>query len=272
MKSIAYVRLEFDFPDASITLESRVGERITDVLVTFDRPREPYGNGIAVEVQYRNHGKDVEDVTAHYLKRDYSVVWLDETDFSEEDVDLSGVLTVWPCALPDRTGLKGYSDVVRWLRENRSPSVELEVPLPAEYWMSFDKSDEWVTIGHRYLRQRGRAWIMCSRSPTDQLTLQIGKKERGWEADAHRVTVQLERDDCATLRSFSDTLAEKVFGGERPSEEVRDYPWHDLHDCVAHRHQACYCLALCVVIAGWRCSAGAWEETPVGDRSSRYSS
>lgn len=89
MKSIAFARLEFDFPDATVELESSVDNRIADVLVTFDDPREPYGNGIAVEVQYRNRGKDIESVTDHYLERGYSVAWLDEVDFSENVVRLA---------------------------------------------------------------------------------------------------------------------------------------------------------------------------------------
>ncbi|WP_244510061.1 hypothetical protein [Halogranum gelatinilyticum] len=196
--------------------------------MTFDEPQSPYGRGIAVEAQYRNHGKDIETVTEHYLERGFSVVWLEEDDFTSHDVDLSGILTVWPYALPDRVGTEGYSDVIRWLWQDKSPRVVMEIPIPADYWASFDKSGEWITVAQCRLRRRGRAWATVSRSPTGHLTFQLGKKEFGWNADSHRVTVQVERSDCAELREFVDKLQHQGFGSERPPEKERDQPWHDL--------------------------------------------
>lgn len=228
MKSIAYARLEHDFPDATVALESSVGNRIADVLLTFDDPRPPYAKGIAVEVQYRNHGKDIKAVTEHYLDREYSVAWLEEADFSEYDVDLSEILSVWPYALPRRTGTEGYHPVIRWLWQEKSPSVSIEIPIPGEYWVSFDKSGEWVPVVHRTLRHRGRAWATISRSPTQQLTFQLGKKERGWNPEVERVTVQVEPDDCTELRSFASELRQRAFGDDRPTKAEREQPWHDL--------------------------------------------
>lgn len=228
MKSISYAKLVDEFPNANVQLEKRIDGRIADVLLKFAGPREPYGNGIAVEVQYRNVGKDIEEVTEHYLERGYSVVWLEEEDFDKHDVDLSGILTVWPYAIPDRNGTEGYDEIIRWLFQPKSPSVEIEVPIPAEYWMEFDKSGEWVTVAQRYLRRRGRAWATISRSPTGHLTLQLGKKDRGWNADTHRVTIQLEKSDCNELREFADELAQTGFNNTAPSRSERDEKWYDL--------------------------------------------
>lgn len=228
MKSIAYARLDRDFPDATVELESGFKGHIADVLVTFDEPRAPYGHGIAIEAQYRNKGKDIEGVTEHYLVRGYSVGWLHEDDFTAYNVDLSGILTVWPYAIPIRSGLEGYPDIVRWLWQDKSPVVELEVPIPGEYWIQFDKSNKRVVIAQRYLRRRGRAWITISRSPTGHLTFQLGKKEWGFDADTHRVTVQLTRDDCTELRQFVNALQRKGFDTEHSSKDERDKPWYDL--------------------------------------------
>jgi hypothetical protein len=181
-----------------------------------------------IEAQYRNLGKDIEAVSDHYLQRDYSVGWLDEDDFSQYDVDISGILTVWPYALPDRTGREGYPAITRWLWQEQSPVVSLEIPIPGEYWASFDKSEEWVTVAQRDLRKKGRAWATISRSPTGQLTLQFGKKEWGWNGDTHRVTVQLDESDTKKLRSFTAELERLAFGSERPCEGAREPQWHDL--------------------------------------------
>lgn len=139
MKSIAYARLEEEYPEATVELETGLSGRIPDVLLTFPESRNPYGKGIAVEAQYRNKGKDIDAATEHYFENSYSVAWLEE-DFSNHDVDLSGILTLWPNALPDRHGLEGYSDVIQWLRERKSTSLEVTIPIPVEYWSSFDKT------------------------------------------------------------------------------------------------------------------------------------
>jgi len=57
MKAIAYARLENDYPEATIELESNLEGRIPDVLLEFPEPCSPYGKGIAVEAQYQNKGK-----------------------------------------------------------------------------------------------------------------------------------------------------------------------------------------------------------------------
>ncbi len=228
MKSISYAKLVDEFPDADVQLEKGVGQRIADVLLEFESPREPYGKGIAVEVQYRNAGKDIGEVTEHYLEQGYSIVWLEEDNFDKHDVDISGLLTVWPYAIPNRNETEGYDDVIRWLLQPKSPSIELEIPIPAEYWMEFDKSGEWVTVAQRYLRRRGRAWATISRSPTGHLTLQLGKKDWGWNADTHRITIQLEKSDCNELREFADALARTGFSNTAPSSSERDEKWYDL--------------------------------------------
>jgi len=224
MKSIAYARLANDYPEATIELESNLEGRIPDVLLELPEPCEPYGKGIAVEAQYRNEGKDKAGVIEHYLSRDYSVAWLEEDDFTTHDVDLSGILSVWPYALPDRYRTEGYPDVTRWLWQEKSPTVDIEIPIPADYWMSFDKSGEWVTIAEKDLKRRGSARI--SRSPDGHLTFSLGKATGRGKSDS--LAVQVVPDDVAKLRSFANDLERKAFGEDRPSPEDCDSEWHEL--------------------------------------------
>ncbi|MDB2272156.1 hypothetical protein PM032_14175 [Halorubrum ezzemoulense] len=224
MKAIAYARLENEHPEATIELESNLKGRIPDVLLEFPEPCDPYGKGIAVEAQYRNKGKDKEAVVEHYLDLEYSVAWLEEDDFTTHDVDLSSILSVWPYALPDRYGTEGYPDVTRWLRQEKSPTVEVEVPIPADYWMSFDKSGEWVTIAEKNIKRRGSARI--SRTPDGHLTFSLGKA-KGW-GKSESLSVQVVPNDVVKLRSFADDLDQKAFGEARPSPEECDPEWHEL--------------------------------------------
>ncbi len=223
MKAIAYARLEEDFPDADLELEGHVEGRFADVLLTFPEPRAPYGKGIAVEAQYRNKGKDTEEVTEHYFEHSYSVAWLEEDDFSTHDVDLSGVLTLWPNAIPRRTGTEGYPGVIRWLWQDKNSRVELEISIPAEYWASFDKAGEWVTAAERDLKRMGSARI--SKSPNGTLIFGLSKADWG---DNESMGVRVFPSDANKIRSFADELDRVAFGEERPSYEECDSEWHEL--------------------------------------------
>lgn len=223
MKSIAYSRLGDDYPDASVELERGLNGRIPDVLLTFPEPRAPYGKGIAVEAQYRNKGKDINAVTEHYFENSYSVAWLEEDDFTNHDVDLSGVLPIWPNALPDRDGTEGYAPPVRWLYQDKDPSVEFEIPIPGEYWKSFDKTGEWLTVAEH--RTSGRGNIRIVRSPTGDILLDLGK---GTRKGGENVLIQAFSSDADILRSFADELDRVAFGDERPPPEECDSDWHEL--------------------------------------------
>ncbi|WP_336328737.1 hypothetical protein [Halovenus sp. HT40] len=224
MKAIAYARLKNDYPEATIELESELEGRIPDVLLEFPEPRDPFGKGIAVEAQYRNKGKDKEAVIEHYLDREYSVAWLEEDDFASHDVDLSGIQSVWPYALPSREGREGYPGVTQWLWQEKNPTVEREIPIPADYWMSYDKSGEWVTVAEQSVKKRGSARI--SKTPDGHLTFSLGKAKRLGKGES--LSVQVTPNDVRKLRSFAGELGQKAFGEGRPSPRECDSEWHEL--------------------------------------------
>lgn len=230
MKSIAYARLEEDYPDARIELEGHVNGRFADVLLTFPEPRAPYGKGIAVEAQYKNKGKDVEGVTEHYFENSYSVAWVEEEDFTNHDVDLSGTLTLWPHALPDRTGMDGYPATTRWLWQEKNAPVVREIPIPGEYWASFDESDDWTVIAERDLKGRTYselpADIQLVKSPTGVITMRISKATS--DGGGEGVTLQVFRSDVSKLKEFADGLEENAFGDGRPDPAECESKWHDL--------------------------------------------
>lgn len=75
MKSIAVEKLKDKYPDSTVHVEFVADEvpRRADVFVEFAHPRFPFGQGIAVEVQYRNEQKDLTETTASYLTGDTRV-------------------------------------------------------------------------------------------------------------------------------------------------------------------------------------------------------
>ncbi|UPW01090.1 hypothetical protein M0R88_03065 [Halorussus gelatinilyticus] len=215
--------MEEEFPDANLELEGHVNGRFADVLLTFPEPRSPYGEGLAVEAQYMNKGKDIEGVTEHYFEHSYSVAWLEEDDFTTHDVDLSGILTLWPNALPNRREMAGYSDVIQSLWKETTPSVELEVPIPGEYWESFDQSGEWITIAERDVKVRGSIRIV--KSPTGEITFGASKATH---SGGENLQVQAQPGDTDHLREFAEEVESVAFGDARPAPEECDSEWHDL--------------------------------------------
>lgn len=73
--------------------ESGSGNQVrrADALVEFAERNPFFGNGLVVEVQHRNHEKDIKTTTHDYLSAGYSVAWLSSEDFGEEWLDYSVV-------------------------------------------------------------------------------------------------------------------------------------------------------------------------------------
>jgi hypothetical protein len=96
-KNFAAERLFEIFEDhAEVTVEKRLAAphtdknyRDADAALIFEEYNDQFGLGIAVEVQHKNLDKDIESTTLDYLKQDFSVVWLDKNDFSEDGCKLN---------------------------------------------------------------------------------------------------------------------------------------------------------------------------------------
>jgi len=90
-KNFAAERLSEVFGNiAEVAVEKRLAaphtgktERYADAAVMFDETDEQLGHGLAVEVQHKNDGKDIEATTRDYLKQGVAVAWLDGSDFWE---------------------------------------------------------------------------------------------------------------------------------------------------------------------------------------------
>ncbi len=69
MKTVAAMKLREIFPSASVAHEEPIPkiEHTADVLVTFERPVFPYGNGIAVEFRPTNDDKQVDAISSEVL-------------------------------------------------------------------------------------------------------------------------------------------------------------------------------------------------------------
>lgn len=234
MKSIAYSKLIAEYPDASIGLERPLADRRADILVEFQEPRFPEGRGIGVEVQYMHEDKDVDAVTRVYLAGEFSVLWLDEDDFSGFNVDLSGVLTVWPYGIQHDFS-DGYHGIIHWLRQPKPTDVELEVPLPREFigglndvlrqsweYGKFDHSADfdWNDLGFWWLSASYdpyQKWVKLTETPDGRTMLQLGKQDQGTE----QVTAPVQTDHSRN-RGKVHSLAYEVESAEPSSNQWQD--------------------------------------------------
>jgi ssDNA-binding Zn-finger/Zn-ribbon topoisomerase 1 len=89
LKSIVLSKLKHTFRYTEAGIEKKIGRNIADVYAVFDNQIGRFGEGVVVEVQYRNEGKDVVSVTRNYLEEGFSTCWIEDTEIDGKDVDLS---------------------------------------------------------------------------------------------------------------------------------------------------------------------------------------
>lgn len=116
-KNLAAERLANEFSDnlKECTVEKELAaptsdkqRRVGDAVLTFEERDVELGDGIVVEVQHRNHGKNIQETTRDYIDQDHSVVWTTEDDYdvdrcrlAEVDFRARAKDSVWPEFVPD---------------------------------------------------------------------------------------------------------------------------------------------------------------------------
>lgn len=231
MKAIALHKLQWEFDVAAAGLEETIGAHTADAYVRFTDGHHRYGTGFAVEVQYRNEGKDIEAVTENYLDHQFSVLWLWEEQFEGKDVDLFGgrVETVWPeCVPPAREWHRpkhGYRQIrSRWVEafDEGLPSSGAPATLPPE-WCDEAALDLW----------RGQRWgdlfpdtlFYRADSPHDV----VHRAE--YAAEKHRVFDVIRGLDLGPINSLQVTLPPEVCD-EAALDLWRSQPWEALFPAV----------------------------------------
>jgi ssDNA-binding Zn-finger/Zn-ribbon topoisomerase 1 len=98
LKSIAASKLEHIFEDncwkceLEYTLENTTTDanhRQADAILLFDDTDDQLGQGVAVEVQYKNKDKNKRAVERDYIENNISTVWVTPDDFGDHDVRLN---------------------------------------------------------------------------------------------------------------------------------------------------------------------------------------
>jgi hypothetical protein len=130
--------------------------RVGDAVLVFDEVDEQLGEGIVVEVQHKNHSKDIEATTADYISQNYSVVWTDGSDYSKDHFRLAEIdlrkraqEAAWPGFVPEKdkwwTATYNYQNQQqKWTLRFDSGVFESRVPatLPTD-WVDEESKRIW---------------------------------------------------------------------------------------------------------------------------------
>ncbi|WP_317176024.1 hypothetical protein [Halomontanus rarus] len=90
--------LSYCAPEATLECEwtlTVADSRRADALVAFSEANPFFGEGVIIEVQWKNEGKDVAAATHDYLALGYSVYWADENDFELDRFLIDNMLTAF---------------------------------------------------------------------------------------------------------------------------------------------------------------------------------
>lgn len=238
MKAITHSKLEKKYPEAEIEFEEKVegSGRRADVLVTFDEPRGWLGEGIAVEVQYMNKQKDIEEVEQDYLEEDYSVLWLYEDDFSNRNVRIEegDIVTVYPNVIELVESERYYPDIPELTEHKEYVTLSLDSfgskidELLAESWLNGrvehvkekangnypEKNNKWQNGITRVRTVSGES-LSLEMSPEGDYILKATGEE-----DTIRLSLSIS--DYATLRKNARKLCTTDVA------EIREENWRNL--------------------------------------------
>ena len=103
---------EYDLCEPEVKLDvtntpSSEDTRRADALVAFEGRHSVLGEGLIIEVQYRNRGKNTAEVTADYLELGYSVLWVTPDDFESDRLDVDSVTDRITLFSEDADGFRG---------------------------------------------------------------------------------------------------------------------------------------------------------------------
>ncbi|MWG33776.1 hypothetical protein [Halomarina oriensis] len=226
--------------------------RRADICVTFEEPHPEWGRGLVVEVQYRNHAKDIERVTRDFTAAEFSVLWVGPDDFDGTSlvIDEAQIHTVWPSAVPPVTAWSGTPAFVDDLREPPE-SVEVEVLFPAEVlktihsdwlWDQMETVElpyEWETVTNASIRggtkrwqkdTRIHSWLYLKRESNGDLHLELWRKDTK-EGESECVRSFVTEEDLDRLVAI-DKAAMQYTYEDRVGHDDIVYPdeWTVLED------------------------------------------
>ncbi|MDR5657677.1 hypothetical protein RH831_10865 [Halodesulfurarchaeum sp. HSR-GB] len=220
LKTIAKSTFDRRFPDSVVHLEKGVGDRVADVLVEFDEPRFPYGNGIIIEAQVKHKDKNFSSVFKEYGNEGYSVyvAYLGDVHGSELKIASNRFHTVWPAAVPSKSRWSGLEEPFEeWFSDSDPTSLEIEVPLPGQYYRfrkteevtpRFIEGTEWNHVEAVPFQTKGEehAWWDVWHHPNNVVRLELWQESEEANGDGRFHTIAVLKEDIERLQSLLEQV------------------------------------------------------------------
>lgn len=259
MKSIAYSKLEKEYPNSEITTETVRQNtdgtyREADILVHFPSSRHPFGKGIAVEVQYKNKSKDIDATEEDYFDLGYSVLWLYERHYSNgKNVELGHIRPIWPKAIPHKE--KPVTTLADFGEKESRDSIEIDVKFPTQFYESVapvvqeafesarkEKMERIEELSFEDLEKRRdrfdpyhKVWLSDYSNPVKtslelvdtrlgEYALQLSKGKSGEHPDG--VKIPVTRDNVGKLSTISEAIESSKSRTHNDKEWIEIVTYH----------------------------------------------
>ncbi|WP_152422740.1 hypothetical protein [Natrialba taiwanensis] len=234
--------------------------RVGDTVLLFEERDAQLGRGIVVEVQHKNHTKDIKATTADYVGQDLSVVWTYDDDYATDRCKLTEVDfrkraqdAVWPDYAPEEsTWLKPQynfkSHEPKWTNAYDTGLTETAVParLPpdyydtkardiweSQYWyhlfpascrgFTYDyKAEKYISEARETLADGPEPTVRLPPEWCDKLAMKLWRSKQ-WEELFPQVTS--ERLDGLSLEYLSEVYLEELRDQlSSPALEIKGIP------------------------------------------------
>lgn len=222
MKAVGEYYLTERFPEADVTQELYVQDvnRFGDVAAVFSEPRHPFGKGLIIEVQYKNKGKDISQVTTDFLTNGFSVFWAYLSDFKKQslteinDLELANHRTyyVWPDAIPSKQQWSGYEQP--YVDEILQPDRAIAMKPPTEYMSNMacqirspEEIAEYTETLKRWIHSKGNELFWVSAFESDGLYDQlVANKLNKREGEHSWISLDINDPAETVLQAYGEQL------------------------------------------------------------------
>lgn len=213
--------------------------RRADALVEFNETNAVYGNGVIVEVQYRNKTKNIRETTHDYLALGYSVYWATEDDFTEDRFLIDELTTAFDHQ-DEPTAFAPSFSTPPPVFPGEPPAVQDREPNGP--WTPIDPTPE---CQHEFIprEKSGEECLRCGLRGEDRFYDKYHDKYR--DTYSYSPRPEYEREFVFYKESLSNTAPEREFIESGHSNHLHD--WHQVNEIFGGTKYSCFCGATMIV-------------------------
>jgi hypothetical protein len=249
--AVSALRTRFDDRAAQIGPESpidvsetasSVTERRVDALVRFENRHDLFGDGLAIEAQYRNESKDIEATTHDYLSNGVSVFWADADDFHQDQFLIEHLDEAF-----DNTS--GVTSAFSAVHDTPPPVTKGEFGLDSSEnsnsdWKRWTPIDPVPGCRHEFIRQESAQ--LCVRCGLEAETRIYDEHDERY-VDPRMVLISRDPEFVADTHSVEDEYEPPEITEEGSPPQMHYHKWGSGSSSWDYDKYRCWCDAEMVV-------------------------